>query len=78
MSEPKVYRPGPELLQAVRARFVGRGTSLHAWCRQSGVDWAYANRALTGEHTFPAAVRLRERIVAAAGLPLLSPARKAS
>lgn len=57
--------PGKQLLQAVRARFVARGRTLHGWCRAQGVDYAYAHRALTGELDFPAARKLRRRIVAA-------------
>lgn len=64
----KVPIPGPELLRLVRARFIERRTSLHAWCRLNGVSHSYANGALSGRLDFPAARRLRARIIAATGL----------
>lgn len=60
--------PGKPLLHLVRARFTERGESLHGWCTRHRVDWGYACRSLTGAHDFPAAQRLRERIVKAAGV----------
>lgn len=58
--------PGDHLLHFVRARFTERGESFHGWCRKAGIDGGYATRALQGKHTFPAAGRLRDRIVKAA------------
>lgn len=60
--------PGKALLHLVRARFTERGESLHGWCKANGVDWGYASHSLTGNINFPAAQRLRERIMVAAGL----------
>lgn len=60
--------PGKPLLHLVRARFTERGESLHGWCKAHGVDWGYAHNSLTGKLNFPAAQRLRERILVAAGL----------
>lgn len=64
----KVPSPGPELLRLVRARFIERHTSLHAWCRTNSVSHSYANGALSGRLDFPAAKRLRSRILIAVGL----------
>ncbi len=60
--------PDKTLLRRVRAKFIENGTSLHKWCRQSGVDWSYACKSLTGEADFPAACELRMRIIRESGL----------
>lgn len=60
--------PGKPLLNLVRARFVENGASLHGWCVNHQIDWSYACGSLTGRHTFPAAKKLRNRILRAAGL----------
>lgn len=64
--------PSKQLLTKVRARFVEHGGSLHGWCVAEDVDWSYACGSLTGRHKFPAAKRLRKRILRAAGLTTTS------
>lgn len=60
--------PGKPLLRMVRAKFTERGESLHGWCKANSIDWGYANHSLTGRVNFPAAQKLRERILVAVGL----------
>ncbi|GJL84148.1 MAG: hypothetical protein DHS20C01_37820 [marine bacterium B5-7] len=67
MNEEKPH-PDKRLLFLVRARFIERGESLHGWCNQHGINHAYAHRALTGVLRFPAARRLRLRILSEVGL----------
>lgn len=50
----------------VRAGFVAQGSSLHAWCRQSGIDYHNARKALDGRWRGPKAGALVRKIVAAA------------
>ncbi|MCU0912418.1 MAG: hypothetical protein MUE98_14090 [Rhodobacteraceae bacterium] len=50
----------------VRAAFVARGSSLHAWCRENGVDPHNARKALVGIWTGPKADELVRKIEAAA------------
>ncbi len=52
----------------VRAAFVARGSSLHAWCKGAGVKPANAYKAMTGQWTGPKARELVERILAASGV----------
>jgi hypothetical protein len=60
-----IPEPGKQLICLVRSRFVARGTSLQRWCAENDIDWSYAYRSLKGTLTFPKAVALRERILAA-------------
>ena len=62
------HTPGKPLLVQVRIKFIEQGTSLSRWCINNGVDHSYAHRAITGTLAIPAAVKLRERILVAAGL----------
>jgi hypothetical protein len=62
--------PGNTLLHNVRAAFVMRGETLHAWCQNNKVDWSYAHGTLTGKNDFHKAKELRQRILRAAGLPV--------
>lgn len=55
-------------LLEVRSAFVSQGSSLHRWCRENQVDWAYACNALSGKAQGPAAVRLKARILQASGV----------
>lgn len=57
------------LLRNVRAAFVMRGDTFHAWCKRNNVDWSYAHGTMTGKNTFLKAKELRQRILLAAGLP---------
>jgi hypothetical protein len=61
--------PSNTLLRKVRAAFVIRGETLHAWCKENNVDWSYAHGALTGKNDFLKAKELRQRILLAAELP---------
>ncbi len=50
----------------VRAGFVAQGSSLHAWCRQNGIDYHNARKALDGRWRGPKAEILVRQIAAAA------------
>jgi hypothetical protein len=63
-----VSPPSQELLKEVRAAFVARGSSLHAWAIEHDVKWPNARAALLGAWDGPKARQLRKRIIAAAGL----------
>lgn len=63
-SVSSVTQKGHTLVQ-VRAGFVAQGTSLHAWCKQNGIDTQNARKALTGQWTGPKASLLCARLVAA-------------
>jgi hypothetical protein len=67
--ESNTVSPGDTLLRTVRAAFVMRGDTLHAWCRRNSVDWSYAHGTLTGKNKFLKAQELRQQILTAAGLP---------
>ncbi len=55
-------------LNSVRAGFVAQGTSLHAWCRENGIDTPTARRAINGQSKGPKAAALAERLLLAAGV----------
>lgn len=59
--------PDTNILQTVRAGFIGRGTTLAEWCRAHDVDTSWAWRVLRGAHNGPKAKALRVRIARAAG-----------
>lgn len=59
----RTIAPGPELLSAVRALFVRRGTSLNAWCIQHKFTRTWVISALTGRRNGPAAIDMRERVL---------------
>lgn len=46
--------PDDHLLAKVRAGFVLKGTSLHAWCVAQGIDTSSASKALSGQETIGA------------------------
>jgi hypothetical protein len=58
----------PTLYLAVRAAFVARGDSLNAWCDKNQVRRQWAEQALKGQSTGPAARQLVKRIARAAGI----------
>ena len=60
--------PERQLNARVRAAFVMKGTTLHAWCGENGVDPAHAYKALIGQWRGPAGHALVARIKAAAGV----------
>jgi hypothetical protein len=53
----------PEYCSRVKAGFVLKGTSLHAWCRDNDVSPSYAHAVLTGATNGPAAQALRQRLL---------------
>ena len=57
----------PDLHRNVRAGFIARGTSLHAWCRENQICRPSADKALKGVWTGPGARKLIARLVTAAG-----------
>lgn len=66
----------PSLLLMVRTAFIAKGTSLHAWCASAGVDRSYAAKAISGQATFPAAIKLRRKVLAAAGIEVATPRKR--
>ena len=46
----------------VRAAFVARGTSFHAWCTQNGIDSHNARKAVLGIWPGPKAQAIIEKI----------------
>jgi hypothetical protein len=72
MAEPGAkdneLKPGPELLKAIRAGFVMRGTTLHAWCKKHDIHRANATNALLGGWRGPKGRAIGERIAKAAGI----------
>lgn len=62
------YLPGPPLLNRVRAAFVGRGTSLNAWCRENGITYEWSRQCLLGIRSGEAARRMVEKITREAKL----------
>lgn len=62
---------GQDLLIRVRAGFVGRGTTLNAWCQENGVHHSNARQVLLGAWDGPAGRKLRAKILKAAGLTSL-------
>lgn len=64
------HYPEIDILQPVRAAFVGQGTTLAQWCREHKVDSSWAWRALQGAHKGPRALELRAQITKASGAVL--------
>lgn len=52
-------------LAEIRAGFVAKGTSLHAWCKANGEDTSNARRAISGTWRGPKATALLKRLLAA-------------
>lgn len=48
----------------VRAAFVARGTSFHAWCKAQGIDPHNARKAVLGTWSGPKAMEIVEKIEA--------------
>jgi hypothetical protein len=59
--------PSRALYRAVLAGFIMADTTLTAWCRENGLDRAWARQCLLGMRDGPAARALRRRIAEAAG-----------
>lgn len=53
---------GVDFYNAIRAAFVARGTSLNAWCLESGVNRQTAEKALKGERYSKRAHLLRQEL----------------
>lgn len=62
-----VMKPGKELAGAVRAGFILRGTSLHAHCKEIGVDASYARKTLMGNYVGPSGAELIYKLIEASG-----------
>lgn len=59
---------GRELVRAVRAGFVTRGTTYSAWCKKNKVNRSNCTQALTGAWDGPKARDLRSRVLRASGV----------
>lgn len=57
MRQPNIQRNNE-----VRAAFVARGTSFHAWCRKIGIDPHNARKAVLGVWSGPKATAILKRI----------------
>lgn len=55
------------VLAAVRAGFILRGTTFKAWCRMHRIDPGYAHHVASGRTNGPKARLLRERLLDASG-----------
>lgn len=61
-------QPGLALLNAVKAAFVARNTTLNRWCDDHDIQRQNAVAALTGAWNGPKGRELRHRVVRASGL----------
>lgn len=62
MQQPNIQRNN-----AVRAAFVARGTSFHAWCKSNGLDPHNARKAVLGIWSGPKAAKILRMIEAELG-----------
>lgn len=60
--------PSRDLLLKVKAHFVGKGTTLAAWCRDNKVDQSHARQALLGSWDGPRGRAVRLKLATEAGL----------
>ncbi len=60
--------PSRELLLKVKAHFVGKGTTLAAWCRDNKVDQSHARQALLGSWDGPRGRAVRLKLATEAGI----------
>lgn len=60
--------PARMLRQRVRAGFIQQGTTYTAWCKKKKKNRSNCNAALAGAWEGPAATKLREEILRAAGV----------
>lgn len=56
-------QPGQELVNAVRAGFVLKGTSMNKYCLSNAIDVSNAKKALLGSWDGPKALVLRNRLI---------------
>ncbi len=76
MNNP-VPTPSRELLHKVKAHFVGKGSTLAAWCRDNKVDQSHARQALLGSWDGPKGQKVRIALATEAGLmPATKPTAK--
>jgi hypothetical protein len=69
--------PSRDLLLKVKAHFVGKGTTLAAWCRSNKIDQSNARQALLGSWDGPNGQAVRIALAKEAGLmPTTKPATK--
>lgn len=54
--------PSERLLAQVRGALITQGTSLNKWCKEHGIDRAWASDALKGKRNGPKAKALRTKI----------------
>lgn len=64
----RVDQGNRELVVAVRAGLVARGSSLSEWCRRHSVNRSWAYEALMGRRNGDQAQALRRRLMDDAGL----------
>ena len=57
-----------QTVQKVRAAIVAKGSSLHRWCRENGVDTSNARRALSGQWVGKKGTEIKVRILSETGL----------
>ncbi|EGQ7958165.1 hypothetical protein LFR94_004489 [Vibrio vulnificus] len=60
--------PGKELYNKVKAGFIIKGTTLGAWCRQSGVKQQNVMSCLIGSWDGPKAKMLRAKVIQESGI----------
>ncbi|HAS3799053.1 TPA: hypothetical protein I6300_003156, partial [Vibrio cholerae] len=60
--------PGKELYNKVKAGFIIKGTTLGAWCRQSGVKQQNVMSCLIGSWDGPKAKLLRAKVIHESGI----------
>lgn len=60
--------PGPQLLKAVRAGFVMRGTTLNAWCKKHQIHRSNATGALLGAWRGPKGKAIVAKVTRASGV----------
>ena len=68
MTRVAASKPDYHRVTMVRAGFVAKGTSLHRWCTQNGLDSSNVHKTLTGKWVGPKASTLLAITLAAAGV----------
>ncbi len=67
---PKVYHNHSDIqtMREIRAAFISRGTSFHAWCASNKIDSHNARKVIIGKWTGPKANALVNKILLEAGM----------
>lgn len=60
--------PGKQLLIEVRVAFIRRGTTLHSWCHEQGVNPTVVRQALMGSWNGEKGRAMRLRVLKAGGV----------